>query len=75
MPEGRKPPDAREVLLDLLFDKAAENRFPSVSMLDMIESQLRPDEVDIYVRWLVRRMRDEKYPSLPILRRIAALAE
>ncbi|MET9315474.1 hypothetical protein ABZX12_26975 [Kribbella sp. NPDC003505] len=75
MPEGRKPPDAREVLLDLLFDKIAEDRFPSLSMLDMIESQLRPDEVDLYVRLLVRRMRDEKYPSLPILRRIAALTE
>jgi len=38
MPEGRKPPDAREVLMDLLFDKVAEDRFPSLSMLDMIES-------------------------------------
>ncbi|MET9271459.1 hypothetical protein [Kribbella sp. NPDC003557] len=75
MPEERKPRDAREVLLDLLFDKIAEDRYPSVSMLDMIEAQLRPDEVDMYVRLLVRRMRDEKYPSLPILRRIAALTE
>jgi len=31
--------------------------------------------VDLYVRLLIRRMRDEKYPSLPILRRIAALTE
>jgi hypothetical protein len=75
MPEGRKPPDAREMLLDLLFDKVAEHRFPSVSMLDMIESLLEPDEVDIYVRLLVRRMREENYPSLPIMRRIAALTE
>jgi hypothetical protein len=75
MPEERKPRDAREVLLDLLFDKIAEDRYPSVSMLDMIEAQLHPDEVDMYVRLLVRRMRDEKYPSLPILRRIAALTE
>lgn len=75
MSEGRKPPDAREVLLDLLFDKIAEHRFPSVSMLDMIEAQLRPDEVDLYARLLVSRMRDQNYPSLPILRRIAALTE
>jgi hypothetical protein len=75
MPEARKPPEAREVLLDLLFDKVAEHRFPSLSMLDMIESQLRPDEVDIYVRLLVRKMRDENYPSVTILRRIAELTE
>ncbi|MEU8227224.1 hypothetical protein [Kribbella sp. NPDC048915] len=75
MAERRNAPDAREMLLDLLFDKVAEHRFPSVSMLDMIESLLEPDEVDIYVRLLVRRMREENYPSLPIMRRIAALTE
>jgi hypothetical protein len=57
------------------LDKVAENRFPSISMLDMIESLLQPDEVDIYVRLLLRRLRDENYPSLPILRRIAELTE
>jgi hypothetical protein len=74
MPEGPKS-HARELLLDELFDKVAEDRFPSVSMLDMIESLLEPDEVDLYVRLLLRRMRDERYPSLPLLRRIAALAQ
>ncbi|WP_350277964.1 hypothetical protein [Kribbella sp. HUAS MG21] len=74
MAEARKP-QARELLLDALLDKVAEDRFPSISMLDLIESLLRPDEVQIYVRLLLRKVRREKYPSLPVLRRIAALAE
>ena len=65
----------RELLLDELFDKVAEDRCPSVSMLDMIESLLEPDEVELYARLLLRRMRDERYPSLPLLRRIAALTQ
>ena len=74
MPQTRKPHgDVREILLDALLDKVADDRFPSLSMLDMIESLLRPDEVEIYVRILLRNVRAEKYPSMPMLRRIAAL--
>ncbi|MEV0283188.1 MULTISPECIES: hypothetical protein [unclassified Kribbella] len=75
MADTRKPPEARELLLDALLDKVSEDRFPSVSMLDLIESLLRPDEVQIYVRLLLRKVRRETYPSIPMLRRIAALAE
>jgi hypothetical protein len=74
MPDSRKPRDARELLLDTLLEKVANERFPSVSMLDLIESLLRPDEVQIYVRILLRKVRRETYPSIPMLRRIAALA-
>jgi hypothetical protein len=75
MPEAHTRPGPRELMLDMLLDKVAEHRFPSVSMLDLIESLLQPDEVEIYVRLLVRRMREENYPSLTIMRRIAALTE
>jgi hypothetical protein len=75
MPDSRKPPDARELLLDALLDKVADERFPSITMLDLIESLLRPDEVEVYVRVLLRKVRRENYPSMPMLRRIAALAQ
>lgn len=72
MPDERH---ARELLLDMLFEKIATYRFPSISMLDMIEDLLEPDEVDVYARLLLRRIREENYPSLPILRRIAELTQ
>ena len=75
MADSRKPRDVRELLLDALLDKVADERFPSVTMLDLIESLLRPDEVQIYAQVLVRKVREDTYPSIPMLRRIAALAQ
>lgn len=71
----RNRPDAREMLLDVLLEKVSEDRFPSNSMLDLIEQLLRHDEVAVYVRILLRKVRGERFPSLPMLRRIAALCE
>ncbi len=42
-------------------------------MLDLIEEVRLPDEVAEYVEILMRRVRDEAFPSLPLLRRIAPL--
>jgi hypothetical protein len=72
--DAGKPPDARDLLLDALLDKVAQDRFPSISMLDMIEDLLEPDEVALYARVLLYKVRRDKYPSIPMLRRIAALA-
>jgi hypothetical protein len=73
MAESRTAMDAREMLLEALLDKVATDRYPSVTMLDLIESLLRPDEVPIYVEILLQQVYDETYPSIPMLRRIAAL--
>jgi hypothetical protein len=75
MPDSDKRRDARELLLDALLDKVADDRFPSVTMLDLIESLLQPDEIQIYARVLVSKVREDTYPSIPMLRRIAALAQ
>jgi hypothetical protein len=75
MDDSRKPPETREMLLEVLLEKVADERFPSVTMLDLIESLLRPDEVRVYARILLRKVRKETYPSIPMLRRIAALAQ
>ncbi|TWD81694.1 hypothetical protein FB561_2815 [Kribbella amoyensis] len=65
--------DVRERLVDILLEKVADERFPSTTTLDLIESLLRPDEVPVYAQVLLRQVRSEPYPSLAMLRRIAAL--
>jgi hypothetical protein len=75
MPNSRNHPDPREMLLDALLDKVWDDRYPSNTMLDLIESLLRDDEVVIYTRVLLRKVRHERFPSIPMLRRIAALCE
>jgi hypothetical protein len=74
MAGSRNTKDAREMLLDAMLDKVADDRFPSVTMLNLIESLLRPDEIPAYTAVLLHKVRDENYPSIPMLRRIAALA-
>jgi hypothetical protein len=66
-------PDVREQLLEVLLQKLQEDRFPSVTMLNMTETLLRPEEVPLYVGLLLERVREETYPSIPMLQRIAAL--
>jgi hypothetical protein len=66
-------PDARELLLDMLLQKVQEDRYPSVTMLNMAETLLRPEEVPLYVELLIQRVREDTYPSIPMLKRIAAL--
>jgi hypothetical protein len=73
MADAAKPRDAREVLLDALLEKVADEPYPSATMLDQIEELLEPDEVQIYARMLVRKIRADAFPSIPMIRRIAAL--
>jgi hypothetical protein len=66
-------PDARELLLDVLLQKVQEDRYPSVTMLNMAEDLLRPEEVPHYIDLLLQRVSEDAYPSIPMLKRIAAL--
>jgi hypothetical protein len=66
-------PDTRELLLDMLLQRVQEDRYPSVTMLNMAETLLRPEEVPLYVDLLIQRVREDTYPSIPMLKRIAAL--
>jgi len=66
--------DARKMFLDALLERVSDDQYPSITMLDIIESLLEPDEVPMYVEILLRQVRQERYPSIPMLRRIAALA-
>jgi hypothetical protein len=67
--------DARSILLRSLLRKVADDPFPSTTMLDLIEDLLRPDEVSQYVALLARKIDSEVFPSIPMLRRLAALAD
>lgn len=62
--------DVRSSLLQVLLDKVDAEPYPSVTMLNIIESLLQPDEVPDYVEHLVDRVRADNFPSIDMLRRI-----
>jgi hypothetical protein len=48
--------------------------FPSVTMLDLIEGNMRDDEVEEYAGILLEKVRGDQFPSLDHLHRLIELA-
>lgn len=65
--------DVRGEILELLMDKVANDRFPSSTMMDMIEGMLGPDEAPTYAAILMDKIRQDNYPSIPMMRRLMRL--
>lgn len=63
----------RRAVVDALMDKVSSDPYPSSTMLDMLESLLRPDEVREYAELLLSRVRADNFPSIPLLQRLQAL--
>jgi hypothetical protein len=66
--------DFRGEVVDLLLQNIASDRYPSVTMMDLVEELLTPDDVPAYAAILLDKVQTETYPSLAILRRLMALA-
>lgn len=69
-----KTVDARTALLQVLMTKIANDRNPSVTMMDMAEELLAPDEMGAYVEILLSKIRADNYPSIPMMNRVRSLA-
>ncbi|PWN03504.1 hypothetical protein DJ010_05155 [Nocardioides silvaticus] len=61
-------------VLQVLLDKIEADRFPSVTMMDMAEELLAPEDVAPYAEVLLDKIRESTYPSLDLLRRVSAFA-
>ncbi|HSJ22973.1 MAG TPA: hypothetical protein VK964_20605 [Nocardioidaceae bacterium] len=66
--------DARVELVSMLIEKIEEDQYPSTTMLDMLEQNLKPEEVPVYVAMLTRRIRSDRFPSIPMLNRLQKYA-
>jgi vesicle coat complex subunit len=62
--------DLRSTLVKELLDRIEAEPYPSVTMLNMIESLLTPDELPEYVQLLMDRVHADLYPSIDMLHRI-----
>ena len=66
--------DVRSELLNNLLGKVKDDPYPSLTMLDMIEELLTPDDVPRYAQILINKVADEQFPSVSMLARIRDLA-
>jgi len=65
--------DTRAQLFQLLLDKIDEDQYPSVTMLDMVEQIVTPDELPAYAEVLMSKVRGEQFPSMDMIRRVMTL--
>ena len=74
MASNGKGLNVRGEVVDLLLEKIASDRNPSVTMMNMVEELLTPDDVPAYVGILLDKVKTGgRYPSYSMLRRILAL--
>jgi hypothetical protein len=66
--------DIRQELLNVALTLVQNDRYPSVTMMDLVEQLMGPDERAIYVEMLLDKIRRDRRPSIPIMRRLMALA-
>ena len=65
--------DVRGEVVDLLIERIASDRNPSVTMMNLVEELLAPDDVPAYVGVLMAKVKTEKYPSYSMIRRLMGL--
>jgi hypothetical protein len=65
--------DVRGEVVDLLLEKIASDRNPSVTMMNMVEELLAPDDVPAYAAVLMDKVKTERFPSISMLRRVIGL--
>ena len=66
--------DVRSELLKYLLSKVEEDPYPSVTMLNLIEELLTPDDVPTYARLLLGKVSADQFPSVSMIARIRDLA-
>jgi len=64
---------AHERYIEVLFDRIAEDKYPSGELMDRIESVLDREHVDEYLDLLFEKVEECRYPSKQILDRIVRL--
>ena len=65
--------DIRAEVVRLLLEMVEEDRYPSATMLDMIEQLANTEERAVYAQILMDNVRASNAPSIPMLRRLTAL--
>ena len=65
--------DVRHEIVSLLLEKVRRDRFPSSTMMDLLEEMLTPQDVPAYARTLMEKVSADEFPSIDLMVRLRAL--
>jgi len=63
------------MLSQVLMDHVREDPYPSVTQMTLIEESIPLDMVDEYLDILLEKVVHDRFPSVPMMRRIQRVAE
>jgi hypothetical protein len=68
--------ELRRTIAEMLLDKIKEDRFPSVAMMQRVESVIGqdPDALSDYAEVLLEKVKDTHFPSTEMLNRLDQVA-
>jgi hypothetical protein len=65
-----------QVLLEKMMSEIEDETFPSATMMDRVEAELRTrDQVEEYVKVLMAKITSTRYSSIPMVNRVEALLD
>lgn len=68
------PMDVNQEVLQVLLEKIEGDTYPSVTMMDMVETIIRDEDLPAYAEILLDKIRADRFPSMDMLRRVMTLA-
>lgn len=79
MPNRRSQPDdvrtqIQDALYGSLIDKIRNDTYPSATMMDTVEAGMNDQQLADYAEALLQKVQDDQFPSIDLMRRLAALA-
>jgi hypothetical protein len=74
MTQANEKYDVRRELLGILLDRVHGDRYPSATMMDLVEQLMGPEERSVYAQVLIEKIRHDRNPSLDMMRRVLELA-
>jgi hypothetical protein len=63
-----------EELVQYLLDRVREDRYPSTTMLDMLEATAQGPQREEFVDILLEKVTADRFPSIPMLERLRRVA-
>ena len=74
MADHQQRPSNHQRFYRFLLERVRDDPYPSALMLDLLEQGLRGQERDALVQVLVEKVNADRFPSVPMLQRLARLS-
>ena len=67
--------EARNAISRILLEKVRQDKYPSVTQMEMIEQLMPPYLLRDYINVLLEKVVLDSRPSIPLMRRIAKISQ